>query len=117
MTLSTFLEQIKSNQPIRFNDTIATINKYYHYTPTTFTNGLGDTMVTNAAGTNEGSCKIFAFAHLHQLNQAQALRLFGVFYQDVLDTPTGNSHQNIRNFMQYGWEGIQFKNTDTLRLK
>jgi len=111
MTLNTFLNKIKSNQAISFDD------KYYHYTPSSFTNGLGDTMVTNAAGTNEGSCKIFAFAHLHQLEPSQTLKLFGDYYQEVLNDPEGNSHQNIRNFMQYTWKGIKFQNADTLRLK
>jgi hypothetical protein len=28
----------------------------------------------------------------------------------VLENLEGDDHQNIRNFMKYGWEGIQFKN-------
>jgi len=117
MSLSSFLEQIKSNKSIHFDNTITIINDHYHYTPSTFTNGLGDTMVTNPAGTNEGSCKIFAFAHLQQLSPSQTLKLFGDYYQSVLNNPTGNDHQNIRNFMQSGWEGIEFQTTNTLRLK
>jgi len=117
MSLVLFLKKIKSNQAVSFDDTIAIINQYYHYTPSTFSNGLGDTMISNTAGTNEGSCKIFAFAHLHQLDPSQTLKLFGDYYQDVLNDPTGNSHQNIRQFIQYGWQGITFQNTETLRLK
>ena len=96
---------------------MAVINESYQYTPTTFTNGLGEQAVTNEAGTNEGSCKIFAFAQLQQLDQQQTLSLFGDYYQDVLNDPNGTSHQNIRNFMQYGWAGIQFDEQNTLRMK
>ncbi len=117
MSLTAFIKQIKSTQTISFNDAQQIINTHYHYTPTEFSNGLGADRITNAAGSNEGSCKIFAFAKLHQLNPQQTLKLFGDFYQEVLNDPDGNGHQNIRNFMQYGWEGIQFSQEDTLRLK
>ena len=118
MPLNTFINTVKSNQKVSFDQTMAIINKHYDYTPTSFTNGLGQNSANNAAGTNEGSCKIFAFAQLNQLDQQQTLKLFGDFYhQDVLNDPKGSSHQNIRNFMQYGWEGIQFNSENTLRLK
>lgn len=118
MSLNTFINKVKSKEHVSFDDTMAIINELYRYTPTTFTNGLGENSVTNKAGTNEGSCKIFAFAKLNQLDKTQTLNLFGDFYhQDVLNTPNGNGHQNIRNFMQYGWEGIQFNEQNTLRLK
>lgn len=64
----------------------------------------------NEAGRNEGSCKISALARLHGLDQSQTLALFGDYYRkDVLENPTGNDHQNIRNFMRDGWDGIVFK--------
>jgi hypothetical protein len=31
------------------------------------------------------------------------------YCQDVLDTPDGDSHGNIRAFMDNGWEGIAFE--------
>ena len=96
---------------------MAIINEFYHYTPTSFSNGLDIDCLSNDAGTNEGSCKIFAFAVLNQLDKLQTLNLFGDYYQDVLNDPNGTSHQNIRNFMQYGWAGIQLNESDTLRLK
>jgi len=35
--------------------------------------------------------------------------LFGDFYRkDVLGDLQGTNHQNIRNFMKTGWEGINF---------
>ena len=118
MPLNTFINNVKNNQKVSFDDSIKIITEFYDYTPTSFTNGLGDNRANNAAGTNEGSCKLFAFAQLNQLDQQQTLNLFGDFYhQDVLMDPEGSSHQNIRNFMQYGWEGIQFSAENALRLK
>lgn len=93
-------------ESIMFQDVMTVISNHYDYTPSTFTNGD----VTNAAGTNEGSCKIFAFAKLNKLDQASTLALFGEFYRnDVLGHPQGSDHANIRNFMIHGWEGIQFE--------
>lgn len=109
MSLTAFLEKANQHQAISFNETIAVITEHYHYQPTEFSNGLGEHALISQAGTNEGSCKIFAFAKLHQLNQQQTLNLFGDYYHiDVLNEPTGTGHQNIRNFMRDSWDGIQF---------
>jgi hypothetical protein len=109
MSLQTFIEKIKNNVPVSFNETMSIISNYYDYRPTEFCNGLSDDQLINKAGTNEGSCKIFAFAKIHGLNQQQTLELFGDYYRlDVLNNPTGTNHQNIRNFMRTGWEGIRF---------
>lgn len=109
MSLASFLEKIKNNAAVSFDETMAVINENYHYQPTEFSNGLGEQRLINKAGTNEGSCRIFAFAQIHQLDRQQTLNLFGDYYRvDVLANPTGTGHQNIRNFMQYGWEGIHF---------
>jgi hypothetical protein len=112
MTLSIFLEKIKHHKAVSFDETIAVITENYDYQPTAFSNGLGDHQLMNEAGQNEGSCKIFAFAKINQLDQQQTLSLFGDYYrQDVLNDPNGTGHQNIRNFMQYGWAGIRFQDT------
>jgi len=109
MSLSRFIEQIKNNENISFDQTIEIITSNYNYTATEFSNGLANAKLVNEAGSNEGSCKIFAFAQINQLNQQQTLNLFGDFYRkDVLEHPSGNGHQNIRNFMLFGWDGIQF---------
>ena len=109
MSLPLFLEKINNNVPVSFNDSMAIITEHYHYQATEFSNGLGERKVTNSAGTNEGSCKIFAFAQLNQLTTSQTLNLFGDFYRkDVLKNPDDDSHQNIRNFMRDGWQGILF---------
>ena len=43
------------------------------------------------------------------LSQEQTLTLFGEFYrEDVLKNPDGTDHQNIRNFIEFGWDGISF---------
>lgn len=104
MTLNTFLLKLDTDQGPEFEDTQTVISELYDYTPVAFTNGDVD----NAAGQNEGSCKIFAFAKDQGLDQDKTLRCFGRFYQDVLNTPEGDDHANIRNFMQHGWGGIHF---------
>lgn len=100
-----------SNSPesVEFNQVIEVINNHYDYTPTRFTNGEGETQVVNEAGTNEGSCKIFGFAQLHKLDEQQTLNCFGHYYrEDVLQSPEGLDHGNIRNFMSSAWNGISF---------
>lgn len=93
---------------LAFPDVIATIHAHYHYNPTLFTNGIGEHKLVNEAGSNEGSCKIFAFGRLHGLSERETLACFGQFYRDVLLNPHGTDHVNIRTFMQYGWSGIRF---------
>ncbi|WP_426415337.1 HopJ type III effector protein [Aestuariirhabdus sp. LZHN29] len=96
-------------ETISFDQVQAVIAAHYDYRPTTFTNGAGDDPVTNRAGSNEGSCRVFAFALLHQLDPQQTLACFGDFYrQDVLGNPAGEDHANIRRFMRDGWSGIRF---------
>lgn len=108
MSLNEFLAQIKADQPIEFQDTMAVIAEHYDYQATAFSNGL-EPVLFNEAGRNEGSCKLFAFAQLHQLSQQQTLNLFGDYYRkDVLEHPEGTDHQNIRHFIRDGWAGIQF---------
>lgn len=116
MTLNEFIQQVKTGHDIDFQQTIAIIAEYYHYQPTQFSNGL-QTPLLNEAGRNEGSCKIFAFAQLHQLDEQQTLSLFGNYYRlDVLGNPEGSDHQNIRHFIRDGWAGIAFAGT-ALRAK
>jgi len=118
MTLDTLLDLL-SNKPssIHFKDVITLIDSLYDYTPCEFTNGKGDDTVTNVKSTNEGSCKLFAFALDQNLSEQHTLNCFGSYYRDdVLNNPTGNDHANIRTFMRYGWDGIHFP-TPALRLK
>lgn len=105
-TLTDFLKRLnQSPDTVAFTDTIKLIDEHYHYTPAAFKNGD----VFNGAGTNEGSCKIFAFAKLNGLSKPATLALFGKYYrEDVLRHPAGRDHGNIRNFISLGWDGIEF---------
>jgi len=109
MSLDDFLAQLKSADKVEFEETMAIIDQNFHYTPAAFSNGSGSTSVHNPAGQNEGSCKIFAFGKVLHLAEEETLYCFGRFYQDVLKTPEGNDHGNIRNFIKDGWSGIKFE--------
>lgn len=87
-----------------FSDTMNIIEALYDFTPSAFSNGN----IRNEAGENNGSCKLFSFAKLNDFSDAETLACFGEYYRDVLATPNGDDHQNIRNFMKSGWAGIQF---------
>ncbi|MEO1750244.1 HopJ type III effector protein [Thiofaba sp. EF100] len=93
---------------VPFADTLALIAELYDYTPTAFSNGVGEDRLDSPAGVNEGSCKVFAFARLNGLSKAETLACFGEHYQAVLNDPAGIGHPNIRLFMRHGWEGIRF---------
>jgi len=111
MNTEELIKKIKiAAETVEFNDVMETIAADYNYQASTFYNGLGDKRLTNTAGSNEGSCKIFAFAQLNQLNQQETLACFGTYYRDdVLQNPNGDDHGNIRNFMQDAWAGIKFE--------
>lgn len=107
MNLTTFKQKL-SNQlkNIEFSETMAVIDALYTFTPTAFQNGE----LKNAANENNGSCKLFAFAKKQGFTKEETLACFGKFYtEDVLQNPDGDGHQNIRNFMETGWEGIAFE--------
>ena len=106
MTIAAFLEKLtQTPTAINFVETIAVIEANYHFMPTAFENGLQH----NVAGDNSGSCKLFAFAEIQNLSEAATLACFGAYYfEDVLKNPNGKDHQNIRNFMKTGWDGIAF---------
>lgn len=101
------LEQLKNSpETIDFKDVIAFIDENYDFTPTKFTNGN----TINDANQNNGSCKVFSFAKLNQLSKDDTLSLFGDFYRtDVLQNLEGTDHQNIRNFIEFGWDGVSFE--------
>lgn len=109
MQLDTFFSRLNSApEHISFTDTIAAVDTNYDFTPTAFRNGE----LENAAGQNSGSCKLLSFARLHNLSVEQTLQCFGDFYRiDVLPHPDANDHQNIRNFIRYGWNGVKFESS------
>ncbi|MGM5630083.1 HopJ type III effector protein [Apibacter raozihei] len=101
------LEKIKTYpDTVQFNEVIEHIDNKYDFIPTKFKNGE----IVNEENQNNGSCKLFSFAKLHNLSQEETLHLFGDFYrEEVLKKPMENNHLNIRNFIKYGWEGILFE--------
>lgn len=105
MMLENFLALVRRGDTPAFNDTQRIIVEHYSYRPTAFQNGP----VANAAGQNEGSCRLFAFARLHGLTAAQTLALFGEHYREVLNDPQGAGHANIRAFIEHGWPGVVFQ--------
>ena len=109
--LINLLNQLKNNSAI-FNEVITFIESYYQHTPTAFKNGNA----FNEVSENQGSAKVFTFAQLHNLNAEDTLYLFAEHYEAVLATPNATDHQNIRQFMANGWEGITFEG-EALTLK
>ena len=101
--LITLIEALKNNS-VPFPTVIEFIETYYDHQPIAFKNG--DT--SNEANQNQGSAKVFAFAQINELTEADTLYLFAEHYQAVLLSPNGTDHQNIRQFMANGWAGISF---------
>ena len=114
MQLDAFFIKLKHTpEQVSFADTIAAVDANYEFTPTAFRNGE----LENAAGQNSGSCKLLSLARIHDLSVAQTLQCFGDYYRvDVLQHPDATDHQNIRNFIRFGWDGVEFA-SQALRLK
>lgn len=106
MTIEQFLAALQEKpNDIQFPDTMKVIDTYYTFIPTAFQNGS----LLNEAGQNNGSCKLLAFAKLQQLDTQQTLHCFGEFYRkDVLEHPNNDDHQNIRNLIKSGLDGVKF---------
>lgn len=100
--MENLLQQLQAGQA-KFADVLAFIDANYAYQATAFDNGS----LHNSQDQNQGSAKVFSLGKLQGLSAAQTLQLFAEHYQAVLATPDGNDHQNIRQFIQHGWAGIQ----------
>ena len=87
-----------------FAETLAFIAEHYQYQPSAFSNGD----VHNTAGQNEGSCKTLGLALLEGLSDQEALLAFGEHYRDVVATPEGSDHGNIRALIKHGLAGVKF---------
>jgi hypothetical protein len=105
MTILELINKVKKAEIILFAEVIETIDANYSFTPTAFKNGE----IINEENINNGSCKVFSFANKHCLNAQETILLFGEHYQKVLKTPNDNDHQNIRNFIKFGWNRIEFE--------
>lgn len=106
MNTSKYLDKVqKTPETLEFSELMNVIDNEYNFTPSAFKNGD----LENAENENMGSCKIFSFGQLHSLTAAQTVACFGAYYrEDVLQNPGGEDHQNIRNFIRTGWDGIVF---------
>lgn len=107
MNTSTYLEKVKqAPELLDFSELMQVIETEYSFTPTAFKNGS----LENAENENLGSCKLFSFAKIHGLTVDETLACFGSYYrEDVLQHPDATDHQNIRNFINSGWDGIVFE--------
>lgn len=111
MTIAELITKIKQSEIVVFADVVACLDTNFLFIPTRFKNGD----VVNEANQNNGSCKVFSFAKMHQLTKDETLFLFGEHYQNVMETPNDSDHQNIRNFMKFGWDGVEFENEIVLQ--
>ncbi|MEJ2315730.1 MAG: HopJ type III effector protein [Gammaproteobacteria bacterium] len=116
MTLDDFIFRLGRDDSLMFEETLAIIDANYDFTPTAFSNGVGDEILYNAPDQNQGSCRLFAFGKLNGLDEKQLLACFGEHYRQVLADPGGEGHANIRTFMRHGWKGICFEQ-EPLRLR
>lgn len=102
-----------SADDLMFEDVIALIDTHYESQLLEFKNGD----MLNQQGENEGSAKILSYAALSNMDKETTLKLWGQYYREVLADKDGTSHQNIRNFMKYGWDGVPFENGIALTKK
>ena len=93
-----------ADDPREFSKVIAAIEDNYEVSEVAFTVGE----LSSDPGQNMGSAKIFSLGKLLALDERDTLRCFGQYYDDVLATPDGDDHGNIRNFMKCGWKGVEF---------
>lgn len=107
MTIDDFKYKLRTTpKAIQFSDTMRVVEANYNFTPTAFKNGT----LENKNDENLGSCKLLAFAKLQKFTKEETLVCFGQFYfEDVLKNPNGEGHQNIRNFIKTGFEGLDFE--------
>jgi len=102
--LTALIKDLKENS-ISFTDVLAFIETDYKHQPAAFKNGN----VYNEATQNQGSAKVFSFAQQNNLSKEDTLYLFAEHYQSVLAHPDATDHQNIRQFMVHGWQGMSFE--------
>eukprot|EP00579_Thalassiosira_antarctica_P000180 CAMPEP_0201866554 /NCGR_PEP_ID=MMETSP0902-20130614/1099_1 /ASSEMBLY_ACC=CAM_ASM_000551 /TAXON_ID=420261 /ORGANISM="Thalassiosira antarctica, Strain CCMP982" /LENGTH=214 /DNA_ID=CAMNT_0048391543 /DNA_START=35 /DNA_END=679 /DNA_ORIENTATION=+ len=98
---------------LMFDEFITLCDEQYEYGLIEFGNGG----MVNKEAENDGSAKVLSYAALADFDKEMTLKLWGQFYRDVLAKPDGTDHQNIRNFMKTGWEGVDFSNGIALTKK
>ena len=102
-----------SGDELMFDEFITLCDEQYEAGLIEFKNGD----VVNMPGENEGSAKVLSYAALADFDKDMTLKLWGQYYRDVVAKPDGDDHANIRNFMKYGWEGVDFYNGIALTKK
>ncbi|MEV6284272.1 HopJ type III effector protein [Kribbella sp. NPDC051770] len=110
--LKDFLNSVESGEH-EFAGTLDFVAQHYDYRPQAFTNAD----LHNAAGQNEGSCKVLGLAKLEGLSDEQALLAFGEHYRDVLADSGGEAHGNIRRLMVSGLAAVAFEELPLRRLQ
>lgn len=96
------IEELK-NRP--FSEIITHIDEKFNHTPTAFINGA----LRNESDQNQGSAKVLFYAKIKQMSKEDTLKLFAEHYEAVLNDANETSHQNIRNFMNSGFDGLVFE--------
>lgn len=104
ISMSEFIENLRAGK-LAFADVLRHIESLYTVYPAAFRNGSQ----YNESTQNQGSAKVLYFAHLNSLGKEDTLLLFAEHYRAVLDHPEGTDHQNIRQFMEHGWDGVAFE--------
>lgn len=98
-----FLQSIESDAH-SFADTLAFIDRWFHYSPSAF----DFHELHSTADQNQGSCKILALAQLLKLSPQQALLCFGEHYRQ-LNMSEETTHLNLRKLAQQGLTEIHFE--------
>jgi len=98
---------------LKFAEFVELVNEQYETGLLEFKNGD----VVNKPGENEGSAQVLSYAALANFDKEMTLKLWGEYYRQVVASPDGTDHQNIRNFMKTGWEGVPFENGIALTKK
>lgn len=88
----------------KFSDVLAYIEARYQHTPTAFQNGAQ----YNAATENQGSAK-FSLCQVTRFRPSTNFKFICRTLRICISYPRGTDHQNIRQFMQNGWDGVKFE--------
>lgn len=99
--LHTLLTKLKDGTA-NFNDVLNFIDNHYITQAVSFKNGK----LINGSHENQASARVLSLAKIFALSEEETLSLYAEHYQSVLADPKGKGHENIRNFMEYGWDGI-----------
>lgn len=102
-----------SGDDLMFDEFLTLCDEQYESGLVEFKNGD----MVNMPGENDGSAKVLSYGALAEFDQSTTLKLWGQYYRDVLATPDRTDHQNIRNFMKSGWDGVDFYNGVALTKK